>query len=159
MLIRGATPEDAPALAEAWHAMLKEAELLLPRVDPEWPGIVAAAFAEGMRQGHGLWFVAEADGRIVATAAAFLAQTPAALALTGRSATIAGVYTQPEYRRRGLARALTERVIEACRERECTTIRLRAAPMAQSLYTSLGFVPGDEMVLKLTDVAKPRAAR
>lgn len=148
MFIRRATPEDAPALAEAWHAMLKEAKLLLPRVDPEWRSIVAPAFAQGIRQGQALWFVAEADGRIVATAAAILTETPAALALTGRHATIAGVYTEPEYRRRGLARALTEQTIAACRERECATIRLRATAMAQSLYVSLGFVPGDEMVLK-----------
>lgn len=148
MLIRPATPDDVPALAESWHAMLEESKLLLPSIDPAWPQIVAAAFTDGMRSGQSLWFVADDGGRVVATAAAFLTETPAVLALTGRLATIAGVYTEPAYRRRGLARRLTEAVIAACRERECAGIRLRATPAARGLYESLGFAAGDEMVLR-----------
>ncbi len=147
MDIRLAAPPDAETLARCWYNMLDESGLLLPQVDPGWPLIVAPHIASSIREGTALWFVVEHAGRIVATAAAFFIETPASLALVGRQATIAGVYTDPAYRRRGFARALTERVIAACHERDCSAVRLRASRAGRPLYESLGFVDGNEMVL------------
>ncbi len=150
MNIRLATPVDAEALAYCWYAMLGESGLLLPQVDPGWHPIVAPHIASNIREGTALWFVAEEAGSVVATAAAFFIETAASLVLVGRQATIAGVYTDPAFRRRGYARALTERVIEACQGRGCSTVRLRASRAGRPLYESLGFVDGNEMVLDVT---------
>ncbi len=151
MLVRAATPDDASALAIAWHAMLEESGLLLPVVDPNWARIVAAQIRSAIADRSQVWWVAEANGEIVATAAAIFIETAAALALTGRSATIAGIYTAPAFRRQGYARTLTERAIDVCRERGCRIVRLRASKLGRPLYESLGFVDGEEMVLRLTD--------
>lgn len=56
---------------------------------------------------------------------------------------IANVAVHPEYRRRGIARILTERAIKHARERKVNNIWLHARednPAAIELYTKLGFV-------------------
>ncbi len=54
------------------------------------------------------------------------------------------MYVRPEFRNRGIARALAERVIEEARARGYEQIRLgtlTSMQPAQNLYTSLGFQP------------------
>ena len=147
--LRLATADDVEALARAWYAMLKEDGLLAPRIDPHWRSYVTADFRAGIANGSQLWVVAQDKRRIVATGAAFLRGGRSSLALTGLSATLAGVYTLPAFRRRGIARAIVERLIEICRSRGCRVIRLRASDQGRPLYEQFGFVSGDEMVLSL----------
>jgi GNAT superfamily N-acetyltransferase len=147
--LRLATPDDVEILADAWYAMLEEDRLLAPRVDPQWRSYITSDFRTGISLGTQLWVVGETEGRIAATGAAFFRGGRSSLALTGLSATLAGVYTFPDYRRRGFARAVVGRLIELCRTRGCRTIRLRASDQGRPLYEQFGFVPGDEMVLPL----------
>ncbi len=56
---------------------------------------------------------------------------------------IANVATHPDYRRRGIARALTERVIKQAREKNTTAFWLHVRddnPSAIKMYADLGFV-------------------
>ena len=147
--IRLATAQDVPLLADAWYAMLDEDGLLAPDVDPEWRSYIMADFRGAMSVGSQLWLVGETEGRIVATGAAFFRGGRSTLALTGLTATLAGIYTFPSHRRRGYARALAQRLIELCRTRGCRSIRLRASDQGRPLYEQLGFVDSDEMVLAL----------
>lgn len=147
--IRLATAGDVPVLADAWYAMLDEDGLLAPVVDPNWRSYITADFRAGMSVGSQLWLVGESEGRIVATGAAFFRGGRSTIALTGLTATFAGIYTFPEHRRRGYARAIVERLIELCRTSGCRSIRLRASDQGRPLYQQLGFVAGDEMVLAL----------
>jgi len=155
MLIRLATPDEASILAEAWFRMFEEDGLMGSGAQPDWRGRLEGYFAASIRDGTHGWFVAEVDGRVAATGAGMLSVSPSALAFRDRQATVAGVYTWPQYRRRGYARAVTEAVVQWCRERGCVKIRLRAAEQARTLYESLGFVPGSEMVLDLSGDAWP----
>ena len=148
-MLRRATADDVEFLADAWYAMLEEDRLLAPRVDPQWRSYITADFRTGISGGSQLWIVAEEERRIVATGAAFFRGGRSSLALTGLTATLAGVYTFPGFRRRGLARAVVGRLIELCRTRGCRFVRLRASEQGRPLYEQLGFVPGDEMVLPL----------
>ncbi len=148
-VLRLATPDDVEILADAWYAMLEEDRLLAPQVDPGWRSCVTADFRTGISVGSHLWIVAEEDGRIIATGAAFFRGGRSSIALTGLTATLAGVYTFPDHRRRGFARAIVGRLIELCRTRGCRIIRLRASDQGRPLYEQLGFVRGDEMVLRL----------
>lgn len=148
MLVRRAASADVPILAEAWYAMLREGDLLAPRVDPAWRDVVAGDFVHGIRTGSQIWLVAEEDG-ILATGAAFLRASPSSVALTGLSATIAGVYTFPRHRRRGCARAVVTALLAACAERGCRHVRLQASEQGRPLYEELGFAAGTEMVLAL----------
>ncbi len=60
-----------------------------------------------------------------------------------------GVYVEPERRRAGLGRRLTERSVEALREAGATHVLLNAAPDARTIYERLGFEPHNEMRLAL----------
>lgn len=60
------------------------------------------------------------------------------------------MYTDPEYRRRGIAKELLSRVIDDAREYGCGTIQITASDMGVKLYTDFGFVHnGNFMQYKL----------
>jgi GNAT superfamily N-acetyltransferase len=67
----------------------------------------------------------------------------------GREAIVINVYTEPEFRRLGLARRLMEVLIAWSREAGIERVALHASPYGRSLYESLGFVTTNEMRLML----------
>ncbi|SRR6266566_1648354 len=66
-----------------------------------------------------------------------------------RRATILNVYTDPLYRRRGIARLLMEAMIDWCKHEGFARVNLHASDSGRHLYESLGFEPGNEMSLKM----------
>ena len=66
-----------------------------------------------------------------------------------RRATILNVYTEPEYRRRGIARQLMETIIAWCKEQGFARVTLHASEYGKPLYQSLGFEESNEMRLNL----------
>jgi len=64
-----------------------------------------------------------------------------------RRATILNVYTEPEYRRRGIARQLMETIIAWCKEEGFARVTLHASQYGRPLYESLGFEQNNEMRL------------
>ncbi len=67
-----------------------------------------------------------------------------------RRAWILNMYTEPEYRRRGLARRLVETMIAWCREEGLGSVSLHASASGRPLYELLGFHPTNEMRLLLS---------
>jgi GNAT superfamily N-acetyltransferase len=63
----------------------------------------------------------------------------------GRQGIIMNVFTEPEWRRRGVAAILMERVIAWAREQRLDTLVLHASDDARRLYERLGFVATNEM--------------
>ncbi len=59
------------------------------------------------------------------------------------------VYTEPEYRRIGLARRILHAMIDECRKRGLPRLTLHASEMGRGLYEQLGFEPTNEMRLVL----------
>ena len=60
------------------------------------------------------------------------------------------MYTDLEYRRKGIARELLSRVIEEARKNKCGTVQITASDMGVLLYTDYGFVKnGNFMQYKL----------
>ena len=66
-----------------------------------------------------------------------------------RRATILNVYTDPQYRRRGIARRLMRTMIAWCKQQGLARITLHASDDGRHLYESLGFEASNEMRLKL----------
>lgn len=64
-----------------------------------------------------------------------------------RRAYLLNVYTYPEFRKRGLARLLTQRAMEWCCQQGFKVLWLHASDFGRPLYESLGFVPTNEMKL------------
>ena len=59
------------------------------------------------------------------------------------------MYTEPEHRRRGLARMIMMALLELCRESGWAVVHLHASSDGRPLYESLGFQAANEMILKL----------
>lgn len=56
------------------------------------------------------------------------------------------MFTDPEYRRRGIAKELLSRVIDDAREYGCGTIQITASDMGVKLYTDFGFVHNGKLM-------------
>jgi GNAT superfamily N-acetyltransferase len=64
---------------------------------------------------------------------------------TGLEAIVLNVYTEPAWRRRGVARALMEEVIGWARRERVARLVLHASRDGRRLYEDLGFAPTNEM--------------
>ncbi len=104
------------------------------------------AMAEGSFRA---WLAADGD-RVVAGGAVIVSPWPAhPYDLECRRATILNVYTDPEYRRRGIARKLIQTIISWCQREGFAQVTLHASDEGRHLYESLGFEPSNEMRLNL----------
>ena len=56
-----------------------------------------------------------------------------------RLAFVYNVYTEPAYRRRGLARLIMDAIHAWCREAGITSLALNASPDGQPMYASMGY--------------------
>jgi GNAT superfamily N-acetyltransferase len=90
------------------------------------------------------------NGKVVAGGAVVIVPWPAhAYDLECRRATILNMYTEPDYRRRGIARQIMQTMIAWCKEEGFARITLHASEHGRPLYESLGFVLNNEMRLSL----------
>jgi len=94
-------------------------------------------------------WIADLDGRPVASAGlVWFAHPPGPLNPIGTEAYILNVYTRPEARRRGLARALMERLVEEAGRAGVGRIWLRASDEGRPLYEAMGFRTGNYLELR-----------
>lgn len=95
------------------------------------------------------WLACDSD-RVIAGGAVLVTAGPAhPYDLECRRATILNLYTDPGYRRRGIARELIETMIAWCERNRFTRVTLHASEDGRHLYESLGFEPTNEMSLQL----------
>jgi GNAT superfamily N-acetyltransferase len=66
-----------------------------------------------------------------------------------RRAIILNMFVEPGFRRRGIARALMQTMIDWCRAEGLVTVDLHASDEGRPLYESMGFMPTNEMRLTL----------
>jgi GNAT superfamily N-acetyltransferase len=106
---------------------------------------------EHMNSGDYLaWLVRAPDGSIAAGAGLWLMDWPPHMIGQGaQRGNILNVYTVENFRRQGLARQLMEAVLLWCRENRIDTIILHASPSGRNLYESMGFMPTNEMRIRL----------
>lgn len=104
-----------------------------------------------MADGTFVSWLAVADGRIVGTSGmSFVEKPPYFGCPSGRIGLLSSMFTDPDYRRMGIARELLHRVVEEARKYGCGTVQITASDMGVKLYSSYGFVPnGNFMQYKL----------
>lgn len=86
------------------------------------------------------WLAVDGE-RIVGTSGmSFVEKPPYFGCPSGKMGLLSSMYTDPEYRRRGIARELLSRVIEEARRYGCGTVQITASGMGVLLYTNFGFV-------------------
>lgn len=104
----------------------------------------------GLKNGSYRGWLVELGGRVVAgggIASADFQPTP--LSLSPKRVWIVNVYTEPPFRRRGLARQVLEVILAWCREQGLKSVFLHASDDGRPLYELLGFKPTSEMGLRL----------
>lgn len=82
------------------------------------------------------------DGKkIVGTSGmSFIEKPPYFGCPSGKIGLLSSMFTDPEYRRQGIAKELLSRVIEEARAYGCGTVQITASDMGVLLYTDFGFV-------------------
>jgi len=149
--IREATPTDLDVVMHHRRRMFEDMGTrdrdALDSMEETSRPFFAQALSDGTYRG---WLVADGAGRVVAGGGIILLafhsspRDPAP-----RRAWIVNMYTEAEYRRRGLARRLMETMVAWCRAQRMATVYLHASDEGRPLYQSLGFTPTNEMRLSL----------
>ena len=80
-------------------------------------------------------------GKIIATSGmSFVEKPPYFGCPTGRIGLLSSMFTEPTYRRQGIAKKLLSLVIEEARAYGCGVVQITASDMGVLLYTDFGFV-------------------
>ena len=145
--LRAATLADLDTLIQhrynMWRDMGRPAEALRA-IAPAAREYFTAALPSG---GYVGW-LAEADGKIIAGAGVVISKWPGMLGSPlAKRAMILNMYVDPDYRRRGIARALMVTMIDWCKAEGFNSVGLHASDEGRPLYESLGFKPTNEMRL------------
>jgi GNAT superfamily N-acetyltransferase len=151
---RAAGPDDVDALLELRIAFLTEAAGARSE-DAELRRAIRDYFAAAFAAGTFVAYVAQMHGKVIAASGMVIHPHPPSPAnRSGKSAYIMNMYTVPEHRRRGIATALLELLLDHARREGCGVAVLHAMPNARALYAKAGFVPADtEMRLNLVSIA------
>ncbi len=107
---------------------------------------IKAGLADGSYRG---WLMENADGVVAGGGIVIVGYPSSPLDPKPHRVWILNMYTEPEYRGRGLARAIMEAMIAWCREQGFALVSLHASEAGRPLYESLGFKPTNEMRLAL----------
>jgi GNAT superfamily N-acetyltransferase len=139
---RLATVDDVDALADLRWLMETERH---PDHHTDHDAYLAAArvsIGSEIERGAHIGFLAESGGQVVACAILiWWTMLPSLLDFHRRRGYVSSVYTRLEYRRRGIARNLMERLIARAREMGASRLILWASEMGRPLYLDLGFAP------------------
>ena len=149
-IIREIAPQELATTAELRRAMTMEVDGTdYDRAHPGWRERYMKFFGELLQSNRGQFFVADVAGQLIGSAAVYkLANHRSAIVLQ-QSAYVCTVYVKPEFRRRGIARALTQQAVAWAQRNGCEVVRLRTSPMGRPVYESIGFAQSDELELRL----------
>lgn len=149
--IRCATLDDVQTLCEFRSRMFDEMGWSdRSRIDD-----LAESYAEYLRDtmvsGEAAGWIAEASALkpvAVGTACLVWKRVPPSLRNPdGREAYILGVFVDPEWRRRGIARELVQRAIDQATAEGAALVTLHASDAGRKVYDAMGFTDSHEMRL------------
>jgi GNAT superfamily N-acetyltransferase len=148
--IREATLADIPEILRQRRAMYEDMDYKEAAALSAMVSVTTSYLAKAIADGSFRSWLASVENRTVAGGAIIISPWPAhPYDLECRRATILNVYTDRDYRRRGIARRILQTIIAWCQREGFARVDLHASPDGRHLYESLGFEPGNEMRLKL----------
>ncbi len=96
------------------------------------------------------WLAVDGEKIIGTSEMSFVEKPPYFSCPSGKIGLLSSMYTDPDYRRRGIAKELLHRVVEEARDYGCGSVQITASDMGVLLYTDFGFVKnGNFMQYKL----------
>ena len=92
------------------------------------------------------WLALDGNKIIATSGMSFVEKPPYFGCPSGRIGLLSSMYTDPDYRRKGIARELLARVIKDAREYGCGTVQITASDMGVKLYSDFGFVHNENFI-------------
>lgn len=145
--IRRGTPADLPIIAHHRRRMFEdmghEDDPQLKAAEPLYTRWLEERLANDR---YRAWLAADERGSVVAGAGLWLMDWPAGfMDISPFRGYLFNVYTEPDFRRQGLAARLVRAIMDHCAEEGIRVIGLHASEHGRSVYESLGFKPTNEM--------------
>ena len=147
------------------YATLRDSELLVTHRLSMWrdilpsPAVPAAGtgertlewITEKLSSGELVGFIAKTEeGQVAGSGCIWIReQAPLPMSQFLEVPYLMSLYTEREFRRRGVARLIVEAAIAWCRAHDYDRVNLDASEEGKSLYETLGFKPGYGMRLQL----------
>jgi GNAT superfamily N-acetyltransferase len=161
--IRQASPDDAGIIA--WHRvrMFQDMGLVPKELFESFRTKALDRLGKALASGDYLGWLVSQPGlsqKIIAGAGVIVRKVPPfpmrhrngeIRIAEGRQGLIVNVFTEPEWRRRGIAKLLMNTIIAWSREQNLDGLVLHASADARTLYEQLGFIPTTEMSLGAGD--------
>ena len=92
------------------------------------------------------WLAFDGNKIIATSGMSFVEKPPYFGCPSGRIGLLSSMYTDPDYRRKGIARGLLTRVIKDARKYGCGTVQITASDMGVKLYSDFGFVHNENFM-------------
>lgn len=108
-------------------------------------------YSRHMTEGTFVSWIAVDGNKIIGTSGMSFVEKPPYFSCPSRKiGLLSSMFTEPDYRRMGIAKELLHRVIEEARKYGCGSIQITASDMGVKLYKAYGFVHnGNFMQYKL----------
>lgn len=85
------------------------------------------------------WLAMDGDTIVGTSGMSFVEKPPYFGCPTGKIGLLSGMFTNPDYRRMGIAKELLDRVVKEAKVYGCGTVQITASDMGVKLYTAYGF--------------------
>lgn len=85
------------------------------------------------------WFAMDGERIIGTSGMSFVEKPPYFTCPSGKLGLLSSMFTNPEYRRMGIAKELLDRVVGEARNYGCGSVHITASDMGVKLYTAYGF--------------------
>ncbi|MBO4901322.1 MAG: GNAT family N-acetyltransferase [Lachnospiraceae bacterium] len=85
------------------------------------------------------WLALDGDTIVGTSGMSFVEKPPYFACPSGKLGLLSSMYTDPQYRRMGIAKELLDRVIGEARDYGCGAVHITASDMGVKLYTAYGF--------------------
>jgi GNAT superfamily N-acetyltransferase len=166
--VRLATPQDADVIAGHRVRMFEDMGQLPPDLIEPLRSSARERLSILLGTGEYVGWLAStgpSPGTVVAGAGVQLRQVlphprrradGSVVVASGRHAIVLNVFTDPSWRRQGVAELLRRHVLEWARRERLDRLVLHASPEGRALYERLGFVPTNEM--RFADELEPSPA-
>ena len=87
------------------------------------------------------WLAFDGDKIIGTSGMSFVEKPPYFGCPSGKIGLLSSMFTNPDYRRKGIAKELLTHVVHDAKEYGCGTVQITASDMGVKLYSNFGFVP------------------
>lgn len=149
---REGTPEDDRAIAAHFYQLWLDNNVAPEAIRSDWKEDILGFIQQARKSLDYQSFIAEAEESIVGSVGCqqFSGLYPIPFQPNFRKdGYIWGVYVEPDFRKQGIGRALTQLSIDYLRDMGCTRAVLNASPAGKPVYERLGFQSHNSMVLEL----------